>query len=364
MYSLFYKLKAKPFQLNPDPKFFFNSEGHSRALSYLRYGLEQGEGFIVVTGSPGTGKTMLVKALFNDLDSREVVAGQLVSTQINAEDTLRLISASFGLAHENIGKAALIKNLENFFQARAKEGRRVLLVVDEAQNLPLQSLEELRMLSNFEFNGKAIFQSFLLGQDEFRATINSPSMEQVRQRVTATFHLKPLESAESKAYILHRLKTAGWNKDPEFTTEAFKEIFRFTQGTPRKINTLCDRLMLFGFLEELHKIDKEAATTVTSEMQEDAAPVKSRQAVNNPAPERATVSPITTATAPVQVVAVDPVLTAAERLKNDDLERRVVQLETTVEVLKKTLKKERALLRKAILLHLELGDESEEDLLD
>lgn len=355
MYSFFYKLNAKPFQLNPDPKFFFNSEGHRRALSYLRYGLEQGEGFIVVTGSPGTGKTMLVKALFKDLDSREVVAGQLVSTQINAEDTLRLISASFGLAHENIGKAALIKNLENFFRARVKEGRRVLLVVDEAQNLPLKSLEELRMLSNFEYEGKATFQSFLLGQDEFRATINSPSMEQVRQRVTATFHLKPLESGETKAYIQHRLKTAGWEKDPEFTTEAFNEIFRFTQGIPRKINSLCDRLMLFGFLEELHKIDKEAAITVTSEMQEDAAPIKSGQSIIQPVSEQVS-SPVTTVAAPL-------VQTAAERLKNDDLERRVVQLETAVGTLKNTLKKERTLLRKAILLHLELGEDAEEDFL-
>ncbi len=355
MYSSFYKLKTKPFQLNPDPKFFFNSGGHKRALSYLRYGLEQGEGFIVVTGSPGTGKTMLVKALFNELDSRKVVAGQLVSTQVDAEDTLRLISASFGLAHEKIAKATLLKNLETFFRTRAKEGRRVLLVVDEAQNLPLQSLEELRMLSNFEHDNKSIFQSFLLGQEEFRATINSPSMEQVRQRVTATFHLKPLEMDETKAYIQHRLATAGWNNDPEFTPEAFKEIYRFTQGTPRKINTLCDRLMLYGFLEELHKIDKAAAVTVTSEMKEDAAPVKgSKGKVAAPASVSAAVSPITTA----------PAQTAQERLNNDDLIRRVAQLESTVESLKKTLKKERALLRKAILLHLEMGEEAEEDLLD
>ena len=211
------------------------------------------------------------------------------------------------------------------------------------------------MLSNFEHDNRAIFQSFLLGQEEFRATINSPSMEQVRQRVTATFHLNPLEFDETKAYIQHRLTTAGWNKDPEFTPEAFKEVFRFTQGTPRKINTLCDRLMLYGFLEELHKIDKAAAATVTSEMQEDAALHKGKggQAKKaTSAPVRATVSTIS------------PELTAQERLGNDDLIRRVGQLESTVEALKKTIKKERALLRKAILLHLEMGEEVEEELLD
>ena len=350
MYSSFYKLKAKPFQLSPDPKFFFNSGIHKRALSYLRYGLEQGEGFIVVTGAPGTGKTMLVKALFNELDSRKVVAGQLVSTQVNAEDTLRLISASFGLAHEKIAKATLIKNLETFFRTRAKEGRRVLLVVDEAQNLPLQSLEELRMLSNFEHDNRAIFQSFLLGQEEFRATINAPSMEQVRQRVTATFHLNPLEFDETKSYIQHRLTTVGWNKDPDFTPEAYKEIFRFTGGTPRKINTLCDRLLLYGFLEELHKIDKEAAVAVTSEMESDAEPIKSVKGVASKAIPKTVISQSITAASSEQ-----------KPLANDELIQRVAQLESTVDALKKMIKKERALLRKAILLQLDLNDENDDD---
>lgn len=270
MYDTFYNLKKKPFQLTPDPEFFYNSAAHRRALAYLRYGLAQGEGFVVVTGVPGTGKTMLVKELFADLRDANIVAGLMVNSQVDADDTLRIIAATFGLSYNGDTKAVLLKNLENFFKLKASEGRRVLLVVDEAQNLPLQSLEELRMLLNFDLDGRPIFQVFMLGQEELRATLRSGKMEQVRQRVAATYHLRPLGPEETQEYILHRLTTAGWNQDPRFAAEAFAAIHDYSQGIPRIINTLCDRLFLYGYLEELHAFDGAAVRLVIDEIEQDS----------------------------------------------------------------------------------------------
>lgn len=334
MYDSFYKLSKKPFQLNPDPEFFFNSAVHKRGLAYLRYGLAQCEGFIVVTGLPGTGKTMLVKELFKELKHENIVAGLMVTTHVNAEDTLRIISATFGLDHDGT-KADLLKKLEEFFKSKGREGQRILLVVDEAQNLPKESLEELRMLSNFELDGRSLFQSFLLGQDEFRQTLQLDSMEQVRQRVTATYHLRPLDVKETKEYILHRLTTADWQNDPEFSDDVFTEVFACTHGIPRRINSLCDRLMLYGFLEEMHKFDSNALDVVIKEIEDDSpkdppalVPDAARLIRGNSMPE------------PVAA--------------NGSLEERVRYLEGSVETLQATIQRERALLRKAILIQLDM----------
>ena len=154
----------------------------------------------------------------------------MVTSQVGAEDTLRIIAATFGLSYDGDAKAVLLKNLENFFKLKAREGKRVLLVVDEAQNLPLQSMEELRMLLNFELDGKSVFQVFMLGQDELRATLQTENLEQVRQRIIATYHLRPLEEEESREYILHRLNTSGWQSDPKFHDGAHQGIFRFSGG--------------------------------------------------------------------------------------------------------------------------------------
>jgi len=351
MYESFYNLKKKPFQLNPDPEFFFNSTGHKRALAYLKYGLAQGEGFIVVTGSPGTGKTMLVKELFKELLGDNVVAGQLVTTQVDAVDTLRMIASTFGLAHEGMSKAALLNNLESFFRSKAQEGKRVLLVVDEAQNLPKQSLEELRMLSNFEENGRTFFQSFLLGQENFRKVLLQESMDQVRQRVTANYHLRPLDQNETEKYILHRLKTAGWRENPSFTEQVFAEVFQFTDGIPRKINTLCDRLLLYAFLEELKTIDQEAIGVVTRELEEDS-PKQDVRRGRGVETRSATASPSKTQSEFKSKV-----------VPHGSVDKRLKQLEDDVNDIIDIQEKEKALLRKAILLHLEM-DDSQEALVD
>ncbi len=267
MYTDYYGFSAKPFQLSPDPRFFFGSRGHSRALAYLRYGLSQGEGFIVITGGIGTGKTTLVKSLFQELDPNQVIAAQLVTTQLEADELLRSVVAAFGLPYEEVGKAALLRHFEDFLRGHARHGRRVLLVVDEAQNLPPRSLEELRMLSNFQSDETPLLQSFLLGQEEFRHTLQEPGMEQLRQRVIASSHLAPLSQIETRDYIEHRLRVVGWEGWlPTFSEDAHPAIYRFTQGIPRLINVFCDRLLLYGFLEELRELSSVAVEAVGQEL--------------------------------------------------------------------------------------------------
>ncbi|SFN78890.1 putative secretion ATPase, PEP-CTERM locus subfamily [Nitrosospira briensis] len=269
MYRSYYGFNAKPFQLKPDPHFFFGSTGHKRAMAYLEYGLSQGEGFIVITGEVGAGKTTLMRNLFRKLESEKIVAAQIVNTNLDSDDTLKMVAAAFGLAvpHGNAGKASLLIGLEQFFRQCDQQGKRALLVVDEAQNLSSRTIEELRMLSNFQTDDKPLLQTFLLGQPEFRKTMLSSEMQQLRQRVTATYHLGPMDLVETRAYIEHRLKTAGWNGDPSFDDDAFAEIHIYTDGIPRRINALCDRLLLMGYLEQLHNFGSSAVTDVIRDIQ-------------------------------------------------------------------------------------------------
>jgi putative secretion ATPase (PEP-CTERM system associated) len=266
MYEAFYKLSGKPFQLNPDPSFYFASRGHKRAMSYLEYGLHQGEGFIVITGEIGAGKTTLVKNLFRRVDPNSFVAAQLVSTQLDADDTLRLIAAAFGLKHEEQSKAILLTRLEEYLLSVHRQGRRALLVVDEAQNLSPRAVEELRMLSNFQAGEKTLLQSFLLGQPEFRYTLQGEGMQQLRQRIIASYHLGPMDLTETRSYIEHRMKTVGWKGDPEFDEGCFSPVFTHTGGIPRRINTLCDRVLLFGYLEDRHRIDAQTIEAVIGDL--------------------------------------------------------------------------------------------------
>ena len=266
MYESYYKLNARPFQLSPDPRFFYGSTNHKRAMSYLRYGLTQGEGFIVITGEIGTGKTMLVKTLIEELAQDNVVVAQLVTTQLQEDDTLRMVAASFGLPYDGLDKATILNNLETFMMSRVRDGKRLLLLVDEAQNLPPRSLEELRLLSNFQLGKKVLLQSFLLGQPEFRNTIQAKGLEQLRQRVKAAYHLAPLNAEQTRNYIEHRLYAAGWLDDPKFTDAAFASIYKYSGGVPRRINTFCDRLLLFGMLEEIHEFDSDQIKTVMQEL--------------------------------------------------------------------------------------------------
>jgi len=266
MYEAFYGLKVKPFQLNPDPAFYFDSKQHRRARAYLEYGLHQNEGFIVVTGEIGAGKTTIVRGLLDSLDKDRVVAAQIVSTQLDADDILRMVAAAFGVRFKELAKADLILALEAFFVEITRRGKRCLLIVDEAQNLTPRAVEELRMLSNFQFESHALLQTFLVGQPEFRAIMLSPQMEQLRQRVIAACHVGPLNAAETRDYIYHRLRCAGSKGEPQFDDAAHQAIFEASGGIPRRINAICDRLLLLGFLNDKKLFGKEDVQEVVTEM--------------------------------------------------------------------------------------------------
>ncbi len=266
MYEAHFGFAKKPFQLSPDAAFFFPSAEHSRALSFLQYGLSQGDGFIVITGNVGTGKTTLVQALLNELDQSELSVGTIVSSNLEENDLLQMVAHNFGVPIRSESKATLLKELEHNFVQQKRSGRRILLIVDEAQNLPANSVEELRMLSNFQMDGAPLVQIFLLGQQEFRGTLLSQGFEQLRQRVIATYHLNPLSEDETRTYIEHRLRVAGWADFPHFEDSAFPAIYRFCEGVPRRINNVCDRLLLFSFLEELSSIDEPTVLKVTEEI--------------------------------------------------------------------------------------------------
>jgi general secretion pathway protein A len=269
MYEAYFGLRGKPFQLNPDPSFFYGSRGHRRAMAYLEYGLHQNEGFIVITGEVGAGKTLLVRSLLEKLDSAKIVAANLVSTQIDADDILRLVAASFGIPSRNLSKSDLLLAIEAFLVSTTAAGKRALLIVDEAQNLTQRAVEELRMLSNFQLEDHALLQSFLVGQPEFRTIMQSPEMVQLRQRVIASYHLGPLDAAETQAYVEHRLTCVGWKGNPGFDPEAMKGIFTFSQGIPRRINALADRVMLAAFLGESRRVSADMVDQIASEMREE-----------------------------------------------------------------------------------------------
>lgn len=272
MYESFYNLSAKPFALSPDPSFYYGSKEHNRVLAYLRYGLNQGEGFVVVTGDVGAGKTTLVGTLLSEITANtNIIASQLVTTQLGPDDLLRMVAASFRLVHEGVAKATLLKNIETFLRQQERYNKRVLLIIDEAQNLGPHSLEELRMLSNFMVGNKSLLQSFLLGQAEFRDTLAGDNLEQFRQRVIASYHLGPLGADETRGYVEHRMKVVGWKDDPEFSDDAYEAIYKYTHGVPRRINTLCDRVLLYSYLEELHQISGETVNEVTKELGEESA---------------------------------------------------------------------------------------------
>lgn len=284
MFESHFGFSAPPFQLNPDPTFYFGSKGHSNALAYLQYGVHQAEGFIVVTGDIGAGKTTLVRTLLEGLDSTQVKAAQIASTQLDATGLLQAMLTAFGVPHQPgaLSKASLISTLEAFFMTLAIKNKRALLVVDEAQNLSMDAIEELRMLSNFQLRKQALLQSFLVGQPELRGMLESQRLEQLRQRVIASCHLGPLDADETRRYIEHRLNRVGWKGNPSFEDTTFPRIHQVTGGIPRRINLLCNRLLLSAFLENITRIGDEHIARIARELRDEVG--ETTVAVSSPFP--------------------------------------------------------------------------------
>lgn len=277
MYDKQYGLTGRPFALTPDPRFWFDTATHRKAMAYLGYGLSQGEGFIVVTGDIGAGKTTLVGHLIDTIDAARLRVITLVSTRMDPEDLLRLVADGLGVEGQGLAKADLLKRIEQGLHATAREGRRTLLIVDEVQALPTESLEELRMLSNIQAGGHPLLQIVLLGQPEFRDSLHgSDRLEQLRQRVIAIHHLDPMEPQEIEPYMVHRLSLVGWQGKPAFTRDAFEALHEATGGVPRLVNQLAGRVLLFAAMDGLETIDAEVIDAVIDDLAAD---------VHHPAPQ-------------------------------------------------------------------------------
>src|SRR4051812_2362172 len=254
MYERFYQLRERPFALSPDPEYLYPSRVHQDALDHLRYGLESQAGFIVITGEIGSGKTTLLQAILRNIDNQTTV-GRIVNTMLDPRELLESIMIDFGLDPAAKSKPLLLRDLSQFLVDQRLAGRLVLLVIDEAQNLGLGALEELRMLSNLETEKSKLLQIALVGQPNLRDKLASPELEQLRQRITVSYHLSPLDQDETANYINHRLRRATVGTPMEFPRDVTDLIHGRSRGVPRIINVICDAALVFGYAEERRQID-------------------------------------------------------------------------------------------------------------
>lgn len=281
MYEEFYSLSALPFQLTPDHRFFFGSDVHKRAMGHLEFGLSQGEGFIVITGEVGSGKTTLIRHLLAQHENADdFIAANVTSSKLEGDDIVRMTAQAFGIDTTEMDKATILRNIEMSLIQTYKRGARSVLIADEAQNLSVSALEELRMFANFQHGHAAVLQIIMVGQPEFRATLGMPQFDQLRQRILASYHLGPINATETREYVTHRLRAVGWKNDPTITDDAFNEIYHFSAGVPRRINTLCSRIFLYGFLEERHHIDAVDVRQVGQDLEAERLDVVSAPAAN------------------------------------------------------------------------------------
>lgn len=331
MYETFFGFHDRPFQLTPDPRFWFDTATHKKAMAYLGYGLAQGEGFIVITGDIGAGKTTLVGHLMDKIDPANLKVIKIVSTAIEADDLLRIVATGLGIDHAGKNKAELLLLIERGLHAVARTGRRTLLIVDESQALPTSALEELRMLSNFQAGGHAVLQIFLLGQPEFRERLNgSARLEQLRQRVIAVHHLDPMEPDEVADYVGHRLQVAGWTGRPNFTEDAFPVLYRASDGVPRRLNQLMSRVLLHAAVAEIEMIDAKVVRSVVSDQRREmppvtaaATPAHERPAAANTNHDEAEATP----TAPIAAIDDERLAVLEQRIAEQDAAlRRVLTL--------------------------------------
>jgi putative secretion ATPase (PEP-CTERM system associated) len=329
MYESYYGFSERPFQLTPSAGCFYAGRLHKKALAYLQYGLSQGEGFIVITGDVGTGKTTIANQLLAQLSPDEIIARQIVTSKLAPDDLIRMIASSFNLVVNEHSKAAYLDAIYIYLKRLHTQHRRALLLVDEAQNLPLESIEELRMLSNFQINGSPLLQSFLLGQNELNAIIQAPNMEQFRQRIIASSNLTPLQEDETREYVEFRLRVAGIT-EPLVSPESYPAIHRFSRGVPRKINLLMDRVLLLGFLEQESFLNLEHIQRVIDEIQGEITHQQSEQGVSfqNQKPAAPPVSVRTQQPEPVQ------------QLLNESLELKIRMLKELDELILKRQKEQ------------------------
>ena len=264
MYELFYGFKEKPFQISPDPNFLYLSPNHNHALQYLEYGIERNIGIILLTGEVGSGKTTLIQYLRRQLGQHLELA-IVTNTNLSADELISYVLIELNIQPDAASKALNINLFKAYLKSLDTENRRLVLIIDESQNLPRDALEEIRMLSNFQADNGLPLQIFLIGQPELRTILKSPGMHQLRQRIAVNYHLNGLNRDETQKYIEYRLQKAGGAKNL-FSTAAVELIFQTTSGIPRSINILCDSSLLYGFAEEVDTIDDEVVKSVLNEL--------------------------------------------------------------------------------------------------
>ena len=266
MYEAFFGLKEKPFNMTPDSRYFYPSAKHTDALNHMVYAIQERRGFVVITGEIGSGKTTLSRVLFQKLDPRTKTA-IIRNTQLTAKDLVVLTLDELEIPfHPTSTKASLINRLNEFLIDQMRENNNVVLLVDEAQNLKPNVLEEVRMLSNLETETEKLIQIILMGQPELKSKLWLRELTQLRQRVTLYYHLEPLDEGETAAYVSHRLHIAGANGAPIFSSRVFSKIFHHTHGVPRLINSLCDGALLTGYVSEAKTITPDIIDEVASEL--------------------------------------------------------------------------------------------------
>ena len=266
MYERFYQLRERPFALSPDPEYLYPSRVHQEALDYLRYGLESHAGFVVITGEIGSGKTTLLQAVLRNLDTHTTV-GRIVNTMLDPRELLETIMLDFGLEAAGRSKPQLLRDLAQYLVDQRLAGRMVLIVIDEAQNLSLAALEELRMLSNLETEKSKLLQIVLVGQPNLRDKLGTPELEQLRQRITVSYHLAPLDEEETANYVNHRLRRASIGAPLEFPRDATALVHARSRGVPRIINIICDAALVFGYAEERRQVDRALIGDVLAELE-------------------------------------------------------------------------------------------------
>jgi general secretion pathway protein A len=266
MYLDPFNLKELPFRLSPDPQFLYLSKQHARAKAYMESTIWFTDGFVVITGEIGSGKTTLIESFLKEIQS-DVVVAQINQTQVSAIDFLQTVLVQFGFSPFKMKKGELIATLNNFLIEQYAAGRKVLLIVDEAQNLTLRVLEEIRLLSGVETTKEKVLRIILAGQPELNAKLDAPELVQLTQRVRLRFHLTALSESETRGYIQHRLEVAGGGDRAIFAEETFPEIYRYTGGVPRLINTLCDTAMMAAYAADRGTVALDDITSAVEELQ-------------------------------------------------------------------------------------------------
>jgi len=270
MYEAFYQLNADPFRLSPDPGLSFQHRTYRKAMTYMLHALQRAEGFIMITGQPGTGKTTLVSELVSTLSSDQISVAKIVSAQLSANDLLDLVAYSFNLDPEGCSKAKVLFQLEEFLKQEHQQGRRSLLIIDEAQGMGPEALEEVRLLTNIMAGNRQLLQIFLVGQEQLQDTVNTSSLEQLHQRLIAATHLEPLDTDDTRAYIKHRLRCVNWQGNPLISTETYDRIRRCSHGIPRQINQICSRLFIHGCIEEKQRLGIADLKIVVNELRQES----------------------------------------------------------------------------------------------